>query len=143
MVAKAKSRAGPAGDAARADGAGKGVLHSVPEVDIAEGKWKYVQIELTAPGEEPKLVVRNTAGLAYHPDMYEAAMDALERQGLKQVRGRVIGGGRIEFYPKEKTCSIYGYSKTFGRAKGCNKKSAEIVEAAYPDHKVTWSDDGY
>ena len=75
--------------------------------------------------------------------MYDAAMDKLERQGLGQVEGRVIGGGRIEFYPQKKTCSIYGYSKTFGRAKGCNKKSCEIVRDFYPGFDVTWSDDGY
>jgi len=119
------------------------VLDKIPAVEIAEGKWKYVQIELTAPGEPPKLVVRNTAGLPYHPDMYYAAMDKLEKEGLGQVKGRVIGGGRIEYYPEQKTVSIYGYSKTFGRVKGCNQKSAEIVELAYPDHKVSWSDDGY
>ena len=90
-------------------------------------------------------VVRNTRGLPYHPDMYNHAMDQLERQGLGEdkVKGRVIGGGRIEFYPDEGTCFVYGYSKSFGRAPGCNAKSAELVEKAYPDLKVTWSDDGY
>ena len=109
---------------------------------IAEGKWKYVQIKLSAPGEKPKLVVRNTAGLAYHPDMYDAAMDDLERQGLN-VKGHVIGGGRIEFYPAKKTCSVYGYSKTFGRAPGCNKMSCELIKKVYPSFDVSWSDDGY
>ena len=75
--------------------------------------------------------------------MYQAAMDKLERQGLNQVEGHVIGGGRIEYYPKKKTVSIYGYSKTFGRAKGCNERSAEIVRRSFPDYNVTWSDDVY
>ena len=62
-------------------GAGSKVLDKIPAVEIAEGKWKYVQIELTAPGEAPKRVVRNTAGLLYHPDMYQAAMDELAHLG--------------------------------------------------------------
>ena len=140
VVAKAKTVSDGAGGEA---GSGSSVLDKIPAVEIAEGKWKYVQIELTCPGEPPKRVVRNTSGLAYHPDMYTAAMDKLESQGLTQVEGHVIGGGRIEYYPKDKTVSIYGYSKTFGRAKGCNKRSCEIVKAAFPDHEVTWSDDGY
>ena len=37
-------------------GGGNGVLGSIPDVDIAEGKWKYVQIELSAPGEKSKRV---------------------------------------------------------------------------------------
>ena len=39
-------------------GAGSKVLDKIPAVEIAEGKWKYVQIELSAPGELPKLVRR-------------------------------------------------------------------------------------
>jgi len=124
-----------------ADDKGEGVLDAIPAVSIAEGKWKYVQIELTAPGEAPKRVVRNTAGLLYHPDMYQAAMDELAH--LDGVRGHVIGGGRIVFDPERKYVSIYGYSKTFGRAPGCNEESAAIVRRAMPGHQVEWSDEGY
>ena len=68
------------------------------------------------------------------------------------LNGSVVGGGRIE-------CSgggggggggggncmvnIYGYSKTFGRAAGCNEASCAIGKEAYPEWRVSWSDDGY
>ena len=86
--------------------------------------------------------MRNTAGLSYHPDMYTAAMQKLE--GLR-VTGRVTGGGRIVFDPKEKILSVYGYSKTFKNLTrpGCNERTAEILKRKYPDYKVDWSDKGY
>ena len=125
--------------ASAAAAAGQSVLEGVPDVEIAPGKWKYVQIKLFSGGES-KLVVRNTANLGYHPEMYDHAMHKLRPLGIE---GEVIGGGRIRYSVEEKAIDIYGYSKTFGRAPGCNEKSAEICRAAYPDYKVTWSDDGY
>ena len=63
--------------------------------------------------------------------------------GAAGAKGRVIGGGRIVYDPSARTVSVYGYSKTFGRAKGCNEHSAGLIEAAMPDCTVSWSDKGY
>jgi len=125
-----------------ADAAAQGVLESIPAVDLAEGKWKYVQIELTAPGEPQKRVVRS-ARVGYHPEVYELTMNSLARSHGPVVRGTVIGGGRIVYDPSARTVDIYGYSKSFGRAKGCNERSAQIVRDNLPGVEVTWSDKGY
>ena len=149
---------------------GAGLLSDIPIVDIAIGKHKYVQIELTAPGEAPIRVVRSYAGLSYHADNYERAMELLHNDSsLRPVRGRVIGGGRIEYRAEARAISVYGYSKSasparspslspraltrhggllavraaFGRAKGCNEHSCELIRANYPDFDVSWSDKGY
>ena len=74
-----------------------------------------------------------------------SACPVLAACSQRGIRGKVIGGGRIEYCPARQppTVSIYGYSKTFGRSEGCNKLSASLVSAAMPAAKVSWSDDGY
>lgn len=144
----------PAADGASAPSS----LDGVPEVVIAEGKWKYVQIRLypldAEDGEYHKRVVRNASGLSYHADMYSDAMYKLESEGVR-VSGKVVGGGRIVLDSKAKRVSVYGYSKTFGHNpskrdadgrtvfKGCNETTAEIIRRNYPGFTVDWSDDGY
>ena len=40
--------------------------------------------------------------------------------------------------------SVYGYSKTFGRTRGCNERTAELIRANVDGlASVEWSDDGY
>eukprot|EP00958_Prasinococcus_capsulatus_P000233 scaffold18_cov401-Prasinococcus_capsulatus_cf.AAC.13 len=125
----------------RTDGAGQALIDSIPVVDIADGTWKYVQINIVAPDGANKLIVRNTAGLAYHANMYEAAMRQLEPLG---IRGRVVGGGRIENNRAAKFVNVYGYSMTYGRTEGCNETTAELIRQSLPDdYDVVWSDDGY
>ena len=119
--------------------AAKATMDAVPTVDLAEGEWKYVAIDIRLKGVA-KRIVTSTAHLKFHPDMYEAAMKKLAPLG---IQGTVIGGGRVSLDHKAKKCAIWGYSKSFGRAKGCNERSAEQVREAYPDYEVTWSDDGY
>eukprot|EP01043_Picozoa_sp_COSAG02_P013706 COSAG02_NODE_553_length_20425_cov_17.986372_15_plen_113_part_00 len=109
-------------------------------VAIAPGKWKYVQIELFDGGGATKRVVRSFTGHKFHADMFEKAMQELEPLGL---RGVVVGGGRIEYDTAAMTVQVYGYSKTFGRAAGCNELSASLITQALPECTVTWSDKGY
>ena len=80
--------------------------------------------------------------MSYHPEVYELLMNELCRTH-PSVRGRVVGGGRIKYDAQARTVSIYGYSKSFGRAPGCNERSAKMVSKAMPDAKVEWSDTGY
>lgn len=114
-------------------------LEDIPSVHIDPGTWKYVQIRLRKDGNE-KLVVRAYRGLRFHAENYETAMRKFRPLG---IRGDVIGGGRIKYDPEEKQVSVYGYSKTFGRAVGCNAASAALIENSYPGFQVTWSDEGY
>ena len=134
---KSSSKAFISEDAARA------ILAAIPDVDLATGEHKYVQVIVSvkgAPKGVSKPIVTSTAGLMYHPDMYDAAMKKLKPLG---ITGRVVGGGRINLDHGAKTASVWGYSKSFGRAEGCNKRSAEIIGRFHPDYRVTWSDDGY
>ena len=146
LVAKATAAgtfhdtAGPGGAAGAAAARGQEKLASVAPVAIAPGKWKYVQIELRGSDGATKRIVRSFAGRKFHADMFEKAMQELEPLGL---RGGVIGGGRIEYDTTAKTVNVYGYSKTFGRAAGCNELSASLISQTMPECKVTWSDDGY
>ena len=133
-------------DAEHGEGAGEGAgpLDEVPTVAIAQGTWKYVQMLVSAPDGQTKLVVRSTEGLRYHAEMYRAAMRELKRLS-PSLKARVVGGGRIVFDPAAGVVRIFGYSKTFGRCKGCNEKSAEILRRhpLFQGYAVTWSDDGY
>mmetsp|Transcript_16459 Transcript_16459/g.38440 ORF Transcript_16459/g.38440 Transcript_16459/m.38440 type:complete len:101 (+) Transcript_16459:725-1027(+) len=91
-------------------------------------------------GQRRKTIVRSYAGLRYHAENYERAADELQQMGVKCT---VVGGGRIDMSHSERKVSVYGYSKTFGRAKGCNEKSAGLIREALPTYDVTWSDKGY
>ena len=96
LVARATSHGAKAtGDAVGGATAAPGQnLTTVASVEIAPGKWKYVQIELR-DGEATKRIVRSFAGRKFHADMFEKAMQDLEPLGLQGV---VIGGGSSNFY---------------------------------------------
>ena len=104
-----------------------------------QGKWKYVQITISAEGKR-KNIVRSFRGLKFHAQNYDQAAARLRPLG---IRCSVVGGGRIELSHRDRNCKVYGYSKTFGRAAGCNEASANLIRGAYPDYSVTWSDGGY
>ena len=123
------------------------ILGSIPVVDCAVGKHKYVQVQMTHP-EEPDtfvLVVRSYDHCNYHAENYQELMRRLRRDPkTKGCVGRVIGGGRIRFDKEVGVCEVYGYSKTFGRTPGCNEKTADIIRKNCPEFKrVDWSDSWY
>ena len=123
------------------------ILGSIPVVDCAVGKHKYVQVQMTHP-EEPDtfvLVVRSYDHCNYHAENYQELMRRLRRDPkTKGCVGRVIGGGRIRFDKEAGACEVYGYSKTFGRTPGCNEKTADIIRKNCLEFKrVDWSDSGY
>jgi phosphohistidine phosphatase len=116
-------------------------------VKLERGTHKYVQVQLTHPDEPGTaiLVVRSVdvRRCPYHADVYRALMDELGSDArTRGVIGRVIGGGRIR--RDAATVSVYGYSKTFGRTRGCNERTAELIRANVDGlASVEWSDDGY
>ena len=111
-------------------------LGDIPAVKIANGKWKYVLIDLSQEGEYMGTIVRSYAGLDFHAEMYERAM--VELSGME---GRVRGGGRV--IRSENAIEIYGYSKTFGRCANCNKEASKMIQKEYPNANVKWSNEGY
>uniref|UniRef100_A0A7S3K3L8 14 kDa phosphohistidine phosphatase n=1 Tax=Aureoumbra lagunensis TaxID=44058 RepID=A0A7S3K3L8_9STRA len=116
------------------------VFDRLPEIDIAEGVWKYVLLEIEVDGRR-RHIVRALSGLHYHAEIYELTAAQLRPLGIKC---RVVGGGRINKNSSTKTIDVYGYSKTFGRAPGCNQHAADIIRHSIPsDFDVSWSDAGY
>lgn len=116
------------------------VLLSVPEEAVAEGTWKFVFVELTSPRGGQKRVVVSYAGVGYHAVNYDMLMQGLRPRG---IAGRVLGGGRLVKDSGKRVLSVYGYSKTYGRCRGCNEEVAGILRRHYPDWTVSWSDKGY
>lgn len=114
--------------------------HLNAEVEVAEGTWKFVLVELTAPGGEQRCVVRSYARLRFHAENYDRLMEGLRPLG---IGGKVLGGGRIIKDSEKQTLSVYGYSKTYGRSKGCNQATADILQRANPGWAVTWTNKGY
>ena len=122
-------------------------LKWIETVKITPGRHKYVLIDVYNERNERKLIVRSYANCGYHADNYRVGMRELRddshfsRSG--GVRGRVVGGGRIEYDPESKSVNVYGYSMTFGRTPGCNKKTMEIIQREMGLVNAQWSDDGY
>ena len=122
-------------------------LKWIETVKITPGRHKYVLIDVYNERNERKLIVRSYANCGYHADNYRVGMRELRDDSHFSasggVRGRVIGGGRIEYDPESKSVNVYGYSMTFGRTPGCNKKTMEIIQREMGLVHAQWSDDGY
>lgn len=108
-------------------------------VDIASGTWKFVLLECEFGGKR-KRIVRALEGLKFHAENFDAVAAQLKPLG---IRVRVIGGGRARRDDAARTVSVFGYSKTFGRAPGANEEAAAAIRLALPDYAVDWSDEGY
>merc|ERR1712008_59302 len=101
---------------------------------------KFVTVDLQAADGATKRVVRSYLGLKYHAQNYERLMAQVRPLGIS---GRVVGGGRISMAAASKTISVYGYSKTYGRAPGCNEATATLLQKVLPDWAISWSDEAY
>lgn len=114
----------------------------LPEAKIdPEGRFKYIQITVTTKTGEKRTYVRGYRALAYHMEIFEHFVSN-ELPKLEGNQGASCpGGGRIEHFPGEKRLSIYGYSQSYGLADHAVTK--EILQRAYPDYTITWSNEGY
>lgn len=74
----------------------------------------------------------------WHNDIYEEVSSSLDALGLDT---ECLGGGRINHQPAEKKILVYGYSQGFGKAD--HKITKELLDKAYPNYDVKWSDEGY
>jgi len=107
---------------------------SVPNVEIAPGKHKYVLIHAN---DEYFVVSRENA--AYHRNAAEPFVEKLERWGYQNIE--VTGGGRIDF--QQDTIAIYGFSYGFGKADHEISRTVVLEDERYKDFTVTISDEGY
>ena len=115
-------------------------LPTLRAAEFADGLWKYVLLEVTDAGGASRRLARNYADFAYHAEM---AKEATRRELGGYPNVTVRGGGRVRFSAARRTIEIYGYSKTYGRCRACNKEAAALAEASYPGFAVTWSNEGY
>jgi phosphohistidine phosphatase len=97
------------------------------------------------------VAIRSSFLCSYHAENFQKAVSELRKdERMATLKAHVIGGGRIEYDEKKKSVFVYGYSMTFGRTPGCNKKTMEIIRKRFtedegdgPLAECEWSDEGY
>ena len=124
----------------------------IEPVKMTPGKHKYVLMKVyNEENGEKKFLVRSYARCSYHAENFQVAVSELRKdERMTTLKAHVIGGGRIEYDKKKKSVFVYGYSMTFGRTHGCNKKTMEIIRKRFaedegdgPRAECKWSDEGY
>lgn len=102
----------------------------------SEGVFKYIQISCNN-----KIYIRGYASCKYHKGIYKEFQKELENHGATGFITKVLGGGRINISPTEKTIKVYGYSHAYGRCK--HQKTCDLLKEKYPDYEITWTNEGY
>jgi phosphohistidine phosphatase len=118
-------------------------LSHIPDVEISEGIFKYVLIEVTLEGSS-KIIVRGE-DKEYHKGVKQSA----ERRLVLDLRNKGIkttcpGGGRIRHLVDSKSILVYGFSNAYGQ--GDHSYACELIKQAYPHYpseQITWSNEGY
>ncbi|KAH7421552.1 hypothetical protein KP509_13G063500 [Ceratopteris richardii] len=111
---------------------------TVPYVDIDEGVFKYVLIQVNDDMGNKKLIVRGDKSMAYHSDIFKHTRQVLMTLGLQ---AEVLGGGRISHDVAERSIHVYGFSQAYGRAN--HAVTATLLRQWFPFHAVSFSWDGY
>ena len=113
---------------------------TIPEASIDEdGVYKYIQIKCY----KKYIFIRGSKDCYYHRNIYRKFLNELETNHLDKNYCKVLGGGRIEKNLKDKKIKIYGYSNTYGRVKNQHETTKKILEKAFPDYDISWTNDGY
>ena len=124
----------------------------IETVNMTPGTHKYVLMKVyNEENGEKKFLVRSYARCSYHAENFREAVSELRKdERMATLKAHVIGGGRIEYDEKKKSVFVYGYSMTFGRTPGCNKKTMEIIRKRFAEEdgdgplaECEWSDEGY
>lgn len=124
----------------------------IEPVQMTPGKHKYVLMKVyDEENGEKKFLVRSYARCSYHAENFREAVSELRKdERMATLKAHVIGGGRIEYDEEKKSVFVYGYSMTFGRTPGCNKKTMEIIRKRFAEEdgdgplaECEWSDEGY
>jgi len=124
----------------------------IETVEMTPGRHKYVLMKVyNEETNEKKFLVRSYARCSYHAENFREAVGELRKdERMATLKAHVIGGGRIEYDKEKKRVFVYGYSMTFGRTPGCNKKTMEIIRKRFAEEdgdgplaECEWSDEGY
>ena len=124
----------------------------IETVEMTPGRHKYVLMKVyDEETNEKKFLVRSYARCSYHAENFQKAVRELRKdERMATLKAHVIGGGRIEYDKEKKRVFVYGYSMTFGRTPGCNKKTMEIIRKRFAEEdgdgplaECEWSDEGY
>ena len=124
----------------------------IETVEMTPGRHKYVLMKVyNEETNEKKFLVRSYARCSYHAENFREAVGELRKdERMATLKAHVIGGGRIEYDEEKKRVFVYGYSMTFGRTPGCNKKTMEIIRKRFAEEdgdgplaECEWSDEGY
>ena len=124
----------------------------IETVEMTPGRHKYVLMKVyNEETNEKKFLVRSYARCSYHAENFQKAVGELRKdERMATLKAHVIGGGRIEYDKEKKRVFVYGYSMTFGRTPGCNKKTMEIIRKRFAEEdgdgplaECEWSDEGY
>jgi phosphohistidine phosphatase len=124
----------------------------IAPVEMTPGRHKYVLMKVyNEETNEKKFLVRSYARCSYHAENFQKAVGELRKdERMATLKAHVIGGGRIEYDKEKKRVFVYGYSMTFGRTPGCNKKTMEIIRKRFAEEdgdgplaECEWSDEGY
>ncbi|MCQ2815664.1 MAG: hypothetical protein MJ252_00210 [archaeon] len=114
-------------------------LDSIPIASIdPEGTFKYVQISCYG-----KTYIRGRKKCKFHKGVYKTFLAELNAINMGNLPTKVLGGGRIDIKPNEKTIFVYGYSNAYGRYQGQHAKTCELLKTVYPDYNISWADTGY
>jgi phosphohistidine phosphatase len=115
-------------------------LDKVEEVDIdAEGRMKYILIEVEDATGKMKTIVRGYKWADYHADILDKVSPKLEEYALTY---ECVGGGRIEHDSKNKKILVYGYSMGFGRAD--HSIAVEKLKVKFSDYEsIDFKNEGY
>ena len=109
------------------------------------GRFKYIQIKITNKKnkEDTRIIIRGTANLGYHKDIFREFMNGIiinsDKSLYENYTYEVVGGGRIDIHYGD--INVYGYSTAYGQAD--HKKTAQILENFFPTYKVQYSNEGY
>ena len=116
-----------------------GALDRLPAVQISkEGRFKYVLIEAFDEQGNTRYLVRGDIRVGYHVYCAQPTIDELRSRSLF---AKVLGGGRMEHYPKQKLLKIYGYSHSFGMED--KAITAAVCQRTFPQYTITTSTEGY
>ncbi|XP_063912554.1 14 kDa phosphohistidine phosphatase-like [Zophobas morio] len=115
------------------------ILRQLKSVEIESGTQKYVLIQAIDPSSDAEVYfVRGNSSARYHVEAAQALVDFFLEKGINH---KVTGGGRISYNASEKVIKIYGYSYSFGRAD--HSITSELCNKAFPQHIISWSNEGY
>ena len=124
----------------------------IEPVEMTPGTHKYVLMKVCDEEMERKSSSSGrTRGVRTTRRTFREAVGELRKdERMATLKAHVIGGGRIEYDKEKKRVFVYGYSMTFGRTPGCNKKTMEIIRKRFAEEdgdgplaECEWSDEGY